>query len=367
MTGHFLWVASDSWGTKKESVSSNNLAAEGAITFSPKSFNIRGFSEYFKQLRPQTNKRNPWFTEFWEDEFNCTIDQEVVYSNRPRLQNRPLCTGEEQLNITQDGFIHFVIDSVFVMAHALHNLIQSHCKNLQGQELFDCQFKRAFKGAELLTAIRNVDFTSVTGRRVKFIKDNNKGNSGDGLAPLEIFQYQEYENGKFGYKKLTEWEKERPLVLDKSKLKWRNSVDNKVPRSVCKEECEIGEIKQGDDCCWVCVKCEENEYVAANRKQCIKCQNGYGPNENKTACQKLAIEYLTFTSPFTIVPLIFSTIGILITSYTIYVFLRYSNTPIIKASGRELCYVLLAGIMSCYLITFPLGKSKIEEININIS
>lgn len=42
MTGHFLWIASDSWGTKKESISTNDLAAEGAITFSPKSFEIKG-------------------------------------------------------------------------------------------------------------------------------------------------------------------------------------------------------------------------------------------------------------------------------------------------------------------------------------
>lgn len=40
MTGHFLWIASDSWGTKKEPVSSNSLTAEGAITFSPKSYQL---------------------------------------------------------------------------------------------------------------------------------------------------------------------------------------------------------------------------------------------------------------------------------------------------------------------------------------
>ena len=41
MTGHFYWIASDSWGTKKESINSNDLAAEGAITFSPKSYEIK--------------------------------------------------------------------------------------------------------------------------------------------------------------------------------------------------------------------------------------------------------------------------------------------------------------------------------------
>lgn len=232
-----------------------------------------------------------------------------------------------------------MIDSVYVMANALHNLIQENCPALESKQLSDCLLKRAFTGPELLHAIRNVDFLSITGRQVKFIKDKGNSTSGDGLAPFEVFQYQELEPSKFGYQKITEWEKDRQFTLDKSKLKWReylypsssreqtsgflSQVTNKLPRSVCKEECENGEVKQGDDCCWVCVKCEENEYVAPSRKTCIKCENGFGPNENKTGCVKLVVEYLNIKSPFTIVPVLFSSVGILFTSFTIYVFLRF--------------------------------------------
>ena len=99
MTGHFLWIASDSWGTKKESIGTNNLVAEGAITFLPKSYEIKEFNEYFKKLKPKTNKRNVWFNEFWEEQFNCTMDHAVSYSNQPKLSKR-LCTGEENLNFT---------------------------------------------------------------------------------------------------------------------------------------------------------------------------------------------------------------------------------------------------------------------------
>ena len=31
---------------------------------------------------------------------------------------------------------------------------------------------------------------------------------------------------------------------------------------------------------------------------------------------------------------------------------RFQNTPVVKASGRELCFVLLAGILMCYAMTF---------------
>lgn len=40
--------------------------------------------------------------------------------------------------------------------------------------------------------------------------------------------------------------------------------------------------------------------------------------------------------------------------FVISVFIRYNNTPIIMASGRELCYVLMAGMLLCYAMTFVL-------------
>lgn len=108
----------------------------------------------------------------------------------------------------------------------------------------------------------------------------------------------------------------------------------------------------------MCVKCDDTQYVSEDRKFCIKCSNGDGPNANKTGCEKLPIEYMQLNTAFTLVPLVFSSFGLLLTAFTIGVFIRYSETPIIKASGRELCYVLLSGIMSCYLITFPLGTNN---------
>ena len=137
-------------------------------------------------------------------------------------------------------------------------------------------------------------------------------------------------------------------------MKWRGGSSS-IPKSVCKEECEQGEIKQGDACCWVCVKCDETEYSNINKTKCVKCPLGDGPYLNKTGCQKLPIEYMVIKSAYSFVPIIISSLGIIVTCYCIAIFIRFSETPIIKASGRELCYVLLAGIMSCYLMTFPLG------------
>lgn len=36
------------------------------------------------------------------------------------------------------------------------------------------------------------------------------------------------------------------------------------------------------------------------------------------------------------------------------IYRRHNDTPVVRASGRELSYVLLAGIVMCYSVTFAL-------------
>ena len=40
------------------------------------------------------------------------------------------------------------------------------------------------------------------------------------------------------------------------------------------------------------------------------------------------------------------------TGLVFWVFVRHNNTPLVKASGRELCYILLLGVFMSYAMTF---------------
>lgn len=42
----------------------------------------------------------------------------------------------------------------------------------------------------------------------------------------------------------------------------------------------------------------------------------------------------------------------LCTGLVFWVFIRHNNTPLVKASGRELCYILLLGVFMSYAMTF---------------
>lgn len=68
-----------------------------------------------------------------------------------------------------------------------------------------------------------------------------------------------------------------------------------------------------------------------------------------------------YTDAIAIVAMTFASLGIIATGVVMTVFIVYNNTPVVKASGRELSFVLLFGIFLCYAMTFIL-VSKPHEI-----
>lgn len=127
-----------------------------------------------------------------------------------------------------------------------------------------------------------------------------------------------------------------------------------IPSSVCSVPCPLGYYQQFHEaqlCCWHCTPCKDDEY-SLNETLCVKCPLGFVPNDAKDGCIKLPLEYMQWDSPWTIVPAVFAALGILSTLFTISIFLKYNNTPIIMASGRELSYILLSGILLCYVMSF---------------
>ncbi|NXN06159.1 GRM7 protein, partial [Sylvia borin] len=71
--GHFLWVGSDTWGSKVSPLLQQEDVAEGAITILPKRATIEGFDTYFTSRTLENNRRNVWFAEYWEENFNCKL------------------------------------------------------------------------------------------------------------------------------------------------------------------------------------------------------------------------------------------------------------------------------------------------------
>lgn len=110
---------------------------------------------------------------------------------------------------------------------------------------------------------------------------------------------------------------------------------------------------------------------------CVNCPRGTLPDVYHEECQQIPESYLRPESFLAIGAMTFSSFGILITFFVIGVFLKYgdetfgigrrsflmcvlspfcrhNDTPIVRASGRELSYVLLSGILLCFGVTYTL-------------
>lgn len=74
------------------------------------------------------------------------------------------------------------------------------------------------------------------------------------------------------------------------------------------------------------------------------CPNGTLPDRNHLKCVSLPEEYLNPESPLAIGAMAFALVGIVITSTVLGVYIRFNDTPVVRASGRELSYVLLVRI-----------------------
>lgn len=130
--------------------------------------------------------------------------------------------------------------------------------------------------------------------------------------------------------------------------------EQEIPSSVCSLPCKTGERKKvvkGMPCCWHCDPCDGYQYQY-NEFTCKLCPYNMRPNANRTACQPIPIIKLEWHSPWAVIPVFLAMLGIIATIFVMATFIRYNDTPIVRASGRELSYVLLTGIFLCYIITF---------------
>uniref|UniRef100_F1KST2 Metabotropic glutamate receptor 7 n=1 Tax=Ascaris suum TaxID=6253 RepID=F1KST2_ASCSU len=328
LDNYFWFIASDSWGIKQSVVSGYEMVASGAITIAPDLRTVPGFNMYFKGLGPS----NTFLREYW-DSLNCTNKHE----------NFGECFLDFGITFQQEAYVPSVVDAVNVVAMALHRYVKSSCGKLP----FDkCNVSRiGFEGSRLQEYYRNVSLKPGSPPLI----DAN----GDGIGKYSIYQL----NDQGRYTKVGKWIAGKEFYLDVERVrsglkKWAATL----PLSVCSTECDRGYYRayQDQTCCWTCIPCDITTSIVLNETSCIQCPLGEVPNANLDACKPIPPTTLEYNSPWVVLPAAFSTLGIAATVFVVSVFIRYSATPVVMASGRELCYFMLTGISLCYMVTFVL-------------
>ncbi|XP_070561111.1 metabotropic glutamate receptor 3-like [Ptychodera flava] len=346
VAGEFVWIGSDGWSGNKDVVRGRETTVEGAIAFSPLFSNVDEFDEYFVQQTPEVEgKRNPWFSEYWEEVFRCKLPDSYVTPFNKELEP---CKGNESLRTPgvyeqTSPKMQFVADGVLAFAHALTSVQAKICgKDFVGL----CASMSKMSGADLLGYLRKVSFRGINGDHFEFQAN------GDGPARYKVFNFQRNDEGEFVWTEVgTYVENQLHLQFNKVRFTASQPVHH---ASICSKPCEPGYamiLQEGDSCCWVCTECTKYQYLR-DEFTCHDCPIGTLPDHSRTRCVTSAEEYVTYDSPWGIGLLCFATTGIVITAMVIIIYVRHNETPIVKASGRELSYVLLVGILLSYVISF---------------
>ncbi|CAH0715917.1 unnamed protein product, partial [Brenthis ino] len=342
----FSWVGSDGWSARALVAAGNEAVVEGTISVQPQANPVQGFRDYFLALTPQNNLRNPWFVEFWEEQFRCR------YPDSPRSRHNaeyPPCTGDERLSAENTEFeaqLQFVADAVWAFVYAIRNMHKVLCGEKPGL----CDAMKPVSGTTLLQYLREVRFIGLSGDEFHFDV------YGDGPARYNILHFKQVTRGVYRWVRVGRYlDGLLHLDIDEIQFKWD---EPRHPESVCSAECEMGQAKQyveGESCCWHCFNCTQYEIRSpVSETTCVECARGTLPDARRTLCAPIPELYLRPSSPAAIGAMTFSALGILFTTMVGGVWVARRGTPVVRASGRELSFVLLAGILMCYLVTFAL-------------
>ncbi|KAM3678315.1 extracellular calcium-sensing receptor [Ammospiza nelsoni] len=369
-----IWLASEAWASSSLIAMPEFFRVIGStIGFALKAGQIPGFREFLQKVHPKSTN-NGFAKEFWEETFNCYLPdgsknspastsfhkghEEGLGAGNGTSAFRPPCTGDENITSVETPYMDYthlrisynVYLAVYSIAHALQDIYTC----TPGKGLFtngSCADIKKVEAWQVLKHLRHLNFTNNMGEQVDFDE------FGDLVGNYSIINWHlSPEDGSVVFEEVGHYnvyaKKGERLFINENKILW-GGFSKEVPFSNCSRDCLPGTRKgiiEGEPtCCFECVDCPDGEYSdETDASACDKCPEDYWSNENHTSCIPKQIEFLAWTEPFGIALTLFAVLGIFLTSFVLGVFTKFRNTPIVKATNRELSYLLLFSLLCCF-------------------
>lgn len=368
-----IWIGSDSWADSPKIAEDNADIVEGMFGIINQPTVVPDFLNYFYKLNPFNNSHNSWFVEFWEVIFQCNMSEKNL--TFPKGDRAPLlaknCTGEERLAgklLKTDAVfsrVSFVLDAVLSVVYSVRKICGSDFATRTSGDMSQKEtcIKRVTPSS-VLSQIFNITFTSVTNRTVSFDKN------GDGVGRYDIINLQGRNRHNASFLKVGEYDGKTGLLrIDSERIHWPGGVTS-PPAGRCSLECPPGTFKvvMKPICCWECKTCPSGSI--SNRSgvsTCTQCHSDKTPNDDKTKCVIVPTRFLRWDSAWAWVLSGTMILCELTCLFTVGVFYRHKETPIVKAANREISFLLLFGLMMGFLLPFAyIGKPTNSRCNIQV-
>ncbi|XP_043929498.1 extracellular calcium-sensing receptor-like [Protopterus annectens] len=357
-----VWIASVSWPSGEDFYNIKvQKIANGTLAFNYHRGQINGLKEALYSVHPLTSPNDIFIISFWENAFNCRWPYNngaYATGQRELVMNKSFCTGTEKPSSLENAFydvINFrytynVYNAVYTVAHALHILYS--CTPSSGPFINgSCATSKEILPWQLFHYVRNVHFKNRAGDEV-FFNDN-----GEGRSRYDVINWQVLSDGTVRNPTVGIYESPEPgrheMSMDESAILW-NTEYSEVPKSVCSESCPPGYRKaarRGEPvCCYDCAPCSKGEIAnQTDSPECYMCPDMYWSDGKHEKCIPQTIEFLSFEEILGAVLCTISLFIWLLSAFVLCVFIKYRDTPIVKANNRELSYLILVSLMLCSL------------------
>ncbi|XP_060094484.1 vomeronasal type-2 receptor 26-like [Heteronotia binoei] len=277
-----------------------------------------------------------------------SVKGQVSCAERENLEE--LSQGMIETILSRDSYLTF--HAVHTVARALHAAYSSKSKQTFSRGSLG---SRRLQPWQLHAFLRNVPLYNTSTGEVYL--DENR----DIAVDFDIMQWVGLPNNSHGGVKVGTAERqpsgEAKITIDQKAIMWSMLLNKSFPSSRCSESCQPGQAKVTQEgkpfCCYDCVPCPEGTIsTKEDADHCEKCPEDQHPNSDRDKCVLKTTTFLSYEEPLgvilTVIPLFLS----LITGGILGLFIKFRDTPVVKANNRDLTYILLISLLLSFLSSF---------------
>ncbi|XP_007441675.2 vomeronasal type-2 receptor 26-like [Python bivittatus] len=329
----------------------------GAISFQIKSDEVLGFREFVQSIKSYLRPKDGFIKDFWEQAFDCFFPN----SGLPTMDIGK-CTGEENLDslprplfeMEMTGHSYSIYNGVYAVAHSLQALLSKgpHQDKRMVGKMVQITNLQAW---QLHPFLQGISFNNSAGEKV-FFNDKREVTGGFDVINLITFPNRSFQRVKVG-RLDPNAAKGEELVIDENSVVWHPGFNQVLPISLCNEPCYPGSWKRRMEgkqfCCYDCVPCPEEKISdKMDMEDCYKCPEDQYPSKEQDHCITKRTTFLSYGEPLGISLTSAAVAFGLITAWILGTFIKYKDTPLVKANNRDLTYTLLGSLLLCFLSSF---------------